>query len=491
MVAGGFVRRFLGSAVSNAAGYGVGGAILPTLEPLTQDLANLAWREHQVKPLGAGIAAEAALRGYLTDAEGAVEASYTGFDGERFGTLVQLAGSPPPLETLLSLRRRDAISPEQLEDGIAQSGLKPEWRSRVAKLAATLPSPTDLIRMAVREVFSPSQRASLNLDADFPEAFAEEAAKLGISREVAGWHWAAHWELPSYQQGAQMYFRGEISEADFLGLLRALDYAPVWREPLAAIARAIPTISDQIRFAVREVYNPTQRAALDLDAEYPDAFTAAAKLHGYAESDARDQWAAHWRLPSATQAFRMFQRGIITQAQLDGLIKALDYAPIWRDRLTQLSHIIPGRIDLKRFLRYEILTEAEVEDGYRALGYAPVDAANMTKIAVAELGASEAGQPWATRARSRLFTVAHTEYLDGSIDASTAQAMLAKVGATAAERTLIVSLWDAENTIARKELTPAQIKKAVTEDLLSREDALARLELQGVTAEDAAILLDE
>lgn len=487
---GGFFRRFLGSAISNAAGYGVGGAILPTLQPYTQDLANETWSLHSVHPMSATAAAEAALRGHMSDEDAAREASYTGFNGTRYNTLRTLAGSPPPLETLLTLRRRGVIGDDQLDAGIRQAGYLPSWRPRLRELLPVLPSVTDLIRMAVREVFDPGQRAALDLDADYPSALTDQGAAIGLEPSTLRNYWAAHWELPSYTQGAEMLFRGEITDGQFDGLLRALDYAPVWREPLQAIARAIPSMSDMVRFAVREVYNPPQRSALGLDAEYPEPFTAQARKHGLAEQDARDYWAAHWRLPSATQGYHMLWRGEIDEGELDGLLKALDYPPRWREPLANIARIVPGRIDLKRMLKLEILDRGEVAAGYRRLGYSPQDADRMTDIAVHEMESSESGSPWASRARSRLYTVTHDEYLDDSISEGQATAMLARVGALPAERSTIIDLWDAEASVARRELTPAQIRKAFTKELYTRDRARAALEAAGMSGEDADTFLD-
>jgi hypothetical protein len=287
-----------------------------------------------------------------------------------------------------------------------------------------------------------------------------------------------------------MLHRGLISPAQHNDLLKALDYAPTWRPRLRELARRIPPISDMIRFAVREVYDPASRAELGLDTDYPPEFTPEAALHGMDEERAQQYWAAHWRLPSAQQGYRMLWRGEISEAQLDGLLKALDYPPVWRERLANIARLVPGRIDLKRMLKHEILTEAQVFAGYQRLGYAPADARHMTDIAVAELQGGGQETPWLDRAKSRLFTVTHNEYLDGSIDAARARDLLGDVGVPAGQRATIVALWDSENTISRVELTVAQIRRAYKKDRLDRPTAFAMLVDRGITADDVNILLD-
>lgn len=486
---GGIFRKFLGSAVSNAAGYGVGGAILPTLEPYTRSLANETWSHHTAMPLPLNAAAHASLRGFLPLGTAQAEASFTGFNEDRFAVARQLTSQPPALDALLTLRRRNVIGDAEFGAGIAQHGYLESWRGLFAELLKVLPSVTDMVRFAVREVYDGGQRAALDLDAEFPAAFAADAQRIGLDAEQARNYWAAHWDLPSYEQLTQMLFRGEISAAQFSSGLKALDYAPTWRPKLEAIARAIPPLSDMIRFAVRDVYTPATVQTFGLDADFPAEFATQAALHGMQAPYPQQYWAAHWRLPSALQGYRMLWRGEITAAQLDTLLKALDYPPFFRQRLANIAHIVPGRIDLKRLLRHEIITREQVRQGYIRIGYAPADAENMTKIAEAELEAGEVTQKWLETARRRLFTVAHNEYLDYSIDAGTASSLIQRVGATGGEANAVMALWNAERDIDRLELTPAQIKKAYKAARYTEDVALGELEERGMTREDAQVFL--
>ena len=484
-----FLRRFFGSAVSNAAGYSVGGAIQPTLEPYTQDLANQTWALHSVKPLNPSAAAAASLRGIMDDGDARAEASMTGINGERYAALRRLAANPPAFDALLMLRRRDAIDETQFDRGLAQLGIHEEWRPRVKALLNVLPSVEDQVRFAVREAYDPASVERLDLDAEFPQAFADAAEAIGLPPSQARLYWRAHWQLPSREEGAEMLHRGLISQETFHDLLKALDFAPTWRDKLEEISAAIPTLEDFTRMTVREVFDPAQRRALGLDADYPAAFTEKAALHGLSEEYARDYWAAHWRLPSARQGYVMFWRGEITAAELDGLLKALDYPAIWRDRLASIAHVVPGRIDLKRMFKLDLISRDDVHDGYIRIGYAPDDAERMTRIAEAEKNAGGVEQPWLNRAKSRLFTVAHNEFMDESLGEADARALLARVGASPGERDGIIELWKAEAAVDRRELTPSQIVKAYKKTLLTHERAVELLLDRSYTREDAEILL--
>jgi hypothetical protein len=166
-----------------------------------------------------------------------------------------------------------------------------------------------------------------------------------------------------------MMFRGEISEQEYRDLLRALDYAPKWRGPLEAIARAIPTITDFQRLVRRGVYGGTERADFQYDAEYPAAFTDKMALHGLSEQDAKDLWAGGWRMPAAGQLYRMLWREQIDDAQLHKGLKALDYPIFWRDKLANIARPVPGRIDTRRMFAAGLIDRAQAITNYEHMGY--------------------------------------------------------------------------------------------------------------------------
>jgi hypothetical protein len=379
--------------------------------------------------------------------------------------------------------------------------MRPEWYPAFKKLRNVLVPVSDLVRMAVREVFDPEQRAALDLDADYPAALTPEAAKLGLSETDARRYWAAHWNLPSYDQAAQMLFRGELSQAQFDGLLRALDYAPTWRNKLKTIARAIPTVSDFIRFAVREVYSPDVRARFGQDDDYPEEFTAKAALHGLSEEDARAYWAAHWELPSTEQGFRMLHRDIITKGDLELLLRAKDVMPFWRGKLEQIAYLVPGRVDLRRMYAAGVIDRKRVKRGYLDIGYREADAEALTDFAVAladQSGAAKA-DTHEGKAQLQLWNTLHSAYLAGDATDAVVNAKLPQAGVSADVAPRVLATWKHEREIQRQRLTATQVKKAYKKPVnnpatglpWTRDDALAELLSRGWSAQDANTFLDE
>jgi hypothetical protein len=503
----------------------------PALEPLTQEVANETWSAHPNRPLSPVAAAEATIRDLLTVDAAADEAKKSGTNRTRFDIERGLAGQPPGPEELLQLWNRGDLDEPEVTRGLRQSRLRPEWIDAVKRLRFYLVPVADLVRFGVREVFNPEQRAFLDLDAEYPEAMTADALKLGLSERDTRRYWAAHWNLPSYTEATEMLHRGIISQAEYDDLLKALDYAPTWRKPLRAIATRIPPISDMIRFAVREVYDPAKRAALGLDAEFPEAFAEQAKLHGMSRAHSEEYWAAHWHLPSATQGFQMLHRGEITLDGLDGLLKALDYPTLWRNRMRNIAYHVPGRIDLRRMLQEGLITPAEARTGYEHLGYRPTDAARMVALAqasgsttakgltandlaaeyegllitraeyvselrglgypaaAAEEKADVTDSKRARAARNALIATARTRYIGWRIDQPAVEQALRDADVPAAQASDLLARWVVERELNVHHLTEAQVLAAYKKTLLTRDAALERLLDLGLDATDALIRL--
>jgi hypothetical protein len=503
----------------------------PALEPLTQEVANETWTTHPNRPLSPEASAEALIRNLIDPVAAEAEAKMTGMNGARFAIQRGLAGQPPGSQELLQLWNRGDIDEPDVDRGLRQSRLRPEWIEKVKRLRFYLPPVADLVRFGVREVYSPEQRAFLQLDADYPEAMTADAEKLGLSERDARRYWAAHWNLPSYTEATEMLHRGFLTRSQFDDLLRAQDYAPTWRGKLRDIAARIPPLSDMIRFAVREVYDPAKRAALGLDAEFPEAFAGQAALHGMSEAHAREYWAAHWHLPSATQGFQMLHRKEIDLAELDGLLKALDYPTLWRDRLRNIAYHVPGRIDLRRMLQEGLITPAEARTGYEHLGYRPADAARMVALAQASgsttakgLTASDLAAEYegllisraeyvselrglgypaaaaeekadvtdskrARAARNALIATARTRYIGWRIDQPAVEQALRDADVPAAQASDLLARWVVERELNVHHLTEAQVLAAYKKTLLTRDAALERLLDLGLDADDALIRL--
>lgn len=174
----------------------------------------------------------AALRGLKPGSDVLRELRATGYSEEDARIMFDLRRQLMPPGELLVWWLRGILSESELDNLLAISGVSEDDAARLKQAAFFIPPAQDLITMAVRDVFDPATAEKFGQFEDFPEAFAQWAAKQGISEEWARNYWAAHWHLPSPNQGFEMFQRGIITESELKMLLKSLDVMPFWRDKL-------------------------------------------------------------------------------------------------------------------------------------------------------------------------------------------------------------------------------------------------------------------
>ena len=169
---------------------------------------------------------------------------------------------------LISLERRGVIEEKDVDERAALLGWTPETIDELYQLIKVIPSAGDIIRYAVREVYTPDIAKAFGqfdelgvsagdidgvlsgaitdptLDPDGVLAKAKADLKAtGMTPGTFTKEWGAHWLLPAVIQGFEMLHRGVIpfkstatQPLSLERLMIALDIMPAWREPLTAIS---------------------------------------------------------------------------------------------------------------------------------------------------------------------------------------------------------------------------------------------------------------
>lgn len=176
--------------------------------------------------------------------------------------------------------------------------------------------------------------------------------------------------------------RGIVSEEELTKELSVKGFTDDRIDILKQVSEYYPTPQDLVRFAVREVYTPATVAEYQMMSDLPPEFIAESKKAGLPEEQARNYWASHWELPSVQQGYEMLHRKVIDDKQLDGLMKALDIMPMWRDKLKQISYNVITRVDARRMYRLGIYDEVKLKQVYEQIGYSPNDADDLVKFTV-------------------------------------------------------------------------------------------------------------
>jgi len=180
----------------------------------------------------------------------------------------------PASQDVLAYGLRQDAGLQGIENQLRKIGIHPDYFHIYKELAYQIPPVADIITMAVREAFTPSIAAKFGQYEDLPDAFVEFAGKKGLTKEWASRYWAAHWSLPSPQQGFEMMHRGIINESELLMLMRALDIMPFWRDKLMQMSYRRLT-----RVDVRRMY----KEGVLSESEVLEAYLE----HGYNPENAR------------------------------------------------------------------------------------------------------------------------------------------------------------------------------------------------------------
>lgn len=469
--------RFFGNSAGNAAAYGIGAAIHPTLRPITQVVANETWDRFPDVPLTPEQAAAAVERGEMTFEEARAESRFSGTNTARFKIIERLAGLAPSTEQLLSMRRRGAISDARMHKGFVQGNVRSEWADALAALAEVLMTPGEIARLTALGFVTSAQGAAL-------------AKEIGVEGDT----FARQVELaqtgPSLERLLEAWNRGTIDEGDVDAGLEQEGVRRRWWPMLKTLRRYLPSVTSLVSFSVREAYDDHIVQKYGLDEGFPEEFATAASQQGLEREDALRYWRSHWRLPSPTQGYRMLWRNLLSLDELDELLRVNDYMPFYRDKLRDIAYLVPGRIDLRRFYQAGLITEAEVFEGYKKLGYtdetarwqtefakrppttsareatatdhlalydAGRDTPAETLAAIEGLGYSETEARVKIEAHdarrvvseeTRVITALHKGYIDGDYSETEALTAMTDLGVAEWARTAILRVWNVQKGLA-------------------------------------------
>ena len=166
------------------------------------------------------------------------------------------------------LLTRGEMSDGEFNVQMGKRGYEQAEINKVKLLLQVIPPLSDIIRMAVREAFTPEVVSRFQLHAELPSEMVSWAKKQGLSEDWAKAYWAAHWELPSLSMGFEMLHRGEINQGDMALLIRTHDVSPFWRDKLLAISYSPYTRVDVRRMFKAKVLGPKEVLQSYMDIGY-------------------------------------------------------------------------------------------------------------------------------------------------------------------------------------------------------------------------------
>lgn len=452
-----------------AVGVGVGQAVADAISPVTRELANEAWAKYLSMPVSVIEAAAVVASGERTRAWGIEEATKTGFDEDRFNALVDMLDTAPDLATLYDLYHRNLIDAAQFREGARKQYIEEQWADALLALAEKILTPAEVAQAWQRGYIS--------------EADAEqEAALSGVSAERSRIQRESAGLPPPPETAMQMLRRGIINADEFEQMIREGNTKTKYTDEYLQLRERVLSGPEWASLWLRGWATEQEAkaggalegwSAEEMDLLYLNRGRPATgrQIHiGYARGGS---------LPGVANEREAFERGV----------RQSNIRTEYTDLLWASRHTYPSAFVLRALTEDGTFTQADAERILIESGWVP-EFAEKAAAKWAGAGSAGPGTKWADRARSRLFTAAHSDYLDGNATEDDARAMLTAVGVPAAEQTTILNLWNLERDRTRRDLTQAQIVKLFKKDIWPREQAQAALEDLGMNTEDASDLLD-
>jgi hypothetical protein len=318
----------------------------------------------------------------------------------------------------------------------------------------------------------------------------EEAAWSGINHERLRVEVGTTGLPPGLIQMLQLLTRGEVTEAD---VQRAVSQSNLRNEYM-----------DVVLALRRHLLTPHEYAEAELRGVLP---------HGEAQAGAEmsglepDDYATLFDILGRPLNVHAITTGLARGGRFGGSYN--DVPEPYRDAIRR-SNIRPEYARLAYANRYsypsafvlrslaqsgELGTAADVQAILEAIGWPPDLAA---KVAPSWVGGSGGADAHVGKAQTQLWTRTHSSYLAGEISEADARAALTVAAVPDTALDGVLTIWNQERELERKQLTPAQVKKAYANGVQNpatgakwtRDDALAALIGRGYSSADANTFLD-
>ena len=430
-----------------------------------------------VGPLDPGALGEAVAKGILPPGAGAKQLAQQGIVPEYINILAEVARPLPPPGAIQEAYVRGLITEEKHDGLLKRAGYRDEDIRLFKSLYWVIPPLSDIIRMAVREAFSPDVAKKFGQYEDLPKEFVTWAEKQGLSKEWAERYWAAHWDLPSPQMGFEMLHRRIITEEELKLLLRALDVMPFWREKLIQLSYNPYTRVDLRRMytlgilSEEDVFN----AYLDLgyDKERAKNLTEfTVKYYAPEEETEVDRY----RKLAQSVYLRAFKKGLLAEEQTIENLKQIGYSPedsAFLVELTKAEMQVEGPDEKAIPMRSKVTTLAV--DAYKRGLYTEEEVTSLLK----DLQYSDLEIEWylalseyerITAIKNYIVEDVHKRYVERTITKSEAQAELGRVFPYGAELQRLFEVWDIEREARSRKPTEAQFRAALLKGLITPEE---------------------
>lgn len=434
---GSVFRKFLSGATNNETIRSLffwqilGALSTPVMAPFSQILSNRMFGQFPVVPLAPADAADAVVRGFMTNEQGQIWARKSGTQPELFDTMVQLSGdAPSPTDLVTALRR--GIIPEDSGDaatpgfvqGIREGRLADKWTDMIKGLAQEWPTPTDAL---------------------------------------------------------QAYLEGQVDETNAKALYQKFGGDLDYFQLLYNTRGNAPTPMEATQMANRGVIPWTGTGAGVVS--YEQAFL---------EGPWRNKWSKPYRalaerLPTAPEIRSMYHQGTIDSQKALGLMAELGMRP-------DIAALFLKEASSTKLASSKNLAKTTVEKLYVDQVIVKQDALNMLKtlgysVAEADYIIQVQDLARAEKALGQALSKIHTLYVDHKITGNEARSALNVLQIPSTQINDMFSSWDLEAGANIRKLTESQIADAYHYQIIKQDEAQQLLQSIGYQPHDAWMIL--
>lgn len=265
-----------------------------------------SYKKLQRTLLTAGQLAEMVVQGVVPQDLATTMARHVSIEPEDFARMVKLAGSPPGPMQMLELWNRNAINESDVDRGLLQSRLKPEWVDAVKKLRHVPLSASVAAELVLKQRISFDEGARI-------------AAIQGMSVEDFRLLSQVNGRPIATGQALQLARRGEFSRDRFEEVVARSDVRTEYADDLWKLRRVIPPLFQILRLltagAMSEELAVRYIVEQGYDKELATSIVTAAKK-------GKTQ---HTRDLSATMIDTLYEAGLETHQWAIDALTALGY----------------------------------------------------------------------------------------------------------------------------------------------------------------------
>ena len=492
-----------------AIGVGLSESASAAFEPKVEVPKQDAWLRNPQRLPDLALIAQLVATGKVTPTDGVNMANRLGFSAGTLDSITYLAQTTPGFPELLRMWRLAAVNPDfdggtlsdLLDHALAHEGLNWDYRPYLRALkTAELVGLGDIAIGVVRSALPapsyvpvPPPTTGLSVPR-FPQVDIDPeqlAAALGFSPDMLHLMIARSGLSLAPGLAAQATFRKLINDNDFLLAIAEGDLRTEWAQTLLDVSRQIPTAGEFVEAWLRGWL--TQ----------PEA-EAGAALHGMTPAHADLLYKIKGRPVSFHEITTGLARGgVYPSAYADipepyrKAIEEADIRPEWADLHYANRFVYPSAFVLRTLAQAgDLGDQAAVEQVLLEIGWKPSFA---TQVSTAWVGGTGAADKHVAKAQTSLWTAAHRSYIAEEIDDSVATAALTTAGVAPTAIPAVLAIWQAERALIRKQLTPTEIRKAVSGGVVNpatgvawtHADALAAMLARGYDQADAETFLAE